>query len=74
MKLCHFLPLLGFVSPTLISGFGFVLPRRCIAGFNTLRVGFGTTVLGACRLGAGPRLALRAQDWELPRRKSDATA
>jgi len=44
----HFLPLVGFVAPTLLIGYGIVIPRSCIAGWNELSVGFGSTVLGAC--------------------------
>lgn len=72
MRLRHFLPLLGFVLPTLIIGYGYVIPRSCIAGFNALSVGFGTTVLGACfTYVAGLRLAMPKQACELPRRKGD---
>jgi SAM-dependent methyltransferase len=42
-----YLPLLGFVLPTVIVGYGIVIPRSCIAGVNELTVGFGTTLLGA---------------------------
>lgn len=42
-----YLPLLGFVLPTAVIGYGFVIPRSCIAGVNELSVGFGTTILGA---------------------------
>jgi ABC-type Fe3+ transport system permease subunit len=42
------MPLLGFVVPTVVIGFGFVIPRSCIAGLNELTVGFATTVAGAC--------------------------
>ena len=48
MKLRHWTPLLGFVLPTLIIGYGFVIPRSCIAGFNDLTVGFSSTIVGAC--------------------------
>jgi ABC-type Fe3+ transport system permease subunit len=48
MKLRYFYPLIGFVVPTLVIGFGFVIPRSCIAGINDLTVGFATTVAGAC--------------------------
>jgi len=50
MKLRHFYPLLGFVLPTLVIGYGFVIPKSCIAGINAQSVGVGTTVLGACLL------------------------
>jgi SAM-dependent methyltransferase len=42
-----YLPLIGFVLPTVVVGYGFVIPRSCIAGLNELTVGFGTTILGA---------------------------
>ncbi len=48
MKIQHFFPLLGFALPTLVIGYGFVLPESCIAGVNAQSIGFGTTVLGAC--------------------------
>jgi ABC-type Fe3+ transport system permease subunit len=48
LSLRHFLPLVGFVVPTLLIGYGVVIPRSCIAGWNDLTVGFGATVLGAC--------------------------
>ena len=48
MKPRHLMPLVGFVVPTVVIGFGFVIPRSCIAGLNELTVGFATTVAGAC--------------------------
>ncbi len=42
-----YLPLVGFVLPTAIIGYGVVIPRSCIAGVNELTIGFGTTILGA---------------------------
>lgn len=42
-----YVPLIGFVLPTVIVGYGIVIPRSCIAGINELTIGFGTTVLGA---------------------------
>ena len=48
MKFKYTVPLLGFVIPTLVIGYGFVIPNSVIAGLNELTVGFGTTVLGAC--------------------------
>lgn len=47
LKLRHFTPLVGFVLPTAVIGYGFVIPRSCIAGINDLTIGFGTTILGA---------------------------
>jgi ABC-type Fe3+ transport system permease subunit len=48
MTIRLWIPLLGFVVPSLVIGYGFVIPRSCIAGVNELSIGFGTTVLGAC--------------------------
>jgi hypothetical protein len=48
MKLSHFYPLLGFVVPTVVIAYGFVIPRSCIAGWNAQSIGFATTLLGAC--------------------------
>jgi hypothetical protein len=48
MKFKYTIPLIGFVVPTLVIGYGFVIPNSAIAGVNQLSVGFGTTVLGAC--------------------------
>lgn len=41
-------PLVGFVVPTLIIGYGIVMPRHGILGEPELSLGFGSTVLGAC--------------------------
>jgi ubiquinone/menaquinone biosynthesis C-methylase UbiE len=35
------------VVPTVVVGYGIVIPRSCIAGVNELTIGFGTTILGA---------------------------
>jgi len=60
LGLRHFAPLAGFVVPTVVIGYGIVIPRSCIAGWNELTVGFGATVLGAClTYVAGLRLAAR---------------
>ena len=59
-KLRLLAPLLGFVLPTVLIGYGVVIPRSCIAGWNELTVGFGATVVGACLTYlAGLRLAAR---------------
>jgi hypothetical protein len=56
-----FVPLIGFVVPTVVIGFGFVIPRSCIAGVNELTVGFAATILGASLTYlAGIRMALAA--------------
>lgn len=48
MKARHLWPLAGFVFPTILVGYGFVIPRSCIAGVNELTVGFAATIVGAC--------------------------
>jgi len=48
MKLRYLTPLMAFVIPTLVVGYGIVIPNGPIAGLNGLTIGFGTTVLGAC--------------------------
>ena len=45
----HAAPLLGFVPPTVVVGYGFVIPRSCIAGVNELTIGFATTIASALR-------------------------
>ena len=39
MTLSRFFPLAGFVVPTLLIGYGVVIPRSCIAGWNELKQG-----------------------------------
>lgn len=48
MKPRYSLPLLLFVLPTVVIGFGFVIPSSCIAGVNELTLGFGSSILRAC--------------------------
>jgi len=48
MTFKHFVPLIGFVLPTVIIGYGFVIPRSCIAGVNEQTIGFALTIVGAC--------------------------
>lgn len=48
MKLSYMYPLIGFVVPTVIIGYGFVIPKSCIAGINDLTIGFAITVASAC--------------------------
>lgn len=56
-----YLPLAGFVVPTVLIGYGVVIPRSCIAGWNELTIGFATTIAGAClTYVAGLRLAARS--------------
>ena len=53
-------PLVGFVVPTVIIGYGFVIPRSSIAGVNELTIGFATTIVAACvTYVAGVRAALK---------------
>jgi ABC-type Fe3+ transport system permease subunit len=47
MKFHHFLPLVGFVVPTVVIGYGFVIPGSCIAGINELTIGFASAIAGA---------------------------
>lgn len=47
LRLRHLGPLLGFVVPTVVVGYGVVIPKSCIAGINELSVGFAFTILGA---------------------------
>ena len=47
MKIRYLLPLLGFLAPTLIIGFGWVIPGSPIEGWNQYTVGFVATVAGA---------------------------
>ncbi len=48
LTLRHFVPLLGFVVPTVIMGYGIIIPASCIAGVNELTVGFAGSIVGAC--------------------------
>ena len=47
LKARHFVPLVGFVVPTVVIGYGFVIPSSCIAGFNELTIGFASAIAGA---------------------------
>lgn len=69
----HIYPLLGFVLPTLVIGYGFVIPGSCIAGINEHSIGFGTTVLGACLTYlAGIRTVCKSRSSDLAKGKRDA--
>jgi hypothetical protein len=46
--LAPYLPLLAHVLPTAIIGYGLVIPRSCISGFNELTIGFGASIVGTC--------------------------
>jgi hypothetical protein len=43
----HFVPLAAFLVPSIIIGYGFVLPRAGHGGVNELSIGFAATLLGA---------------------------
>jgi hypothetical protein len=43
----HFVPLVGFLVPTVVLGYGVVIPRNGVASVNELTVGFGATLVGA---------------------------
>lgn len=59
MPIRLWIPLLLFLVPTLLIGFGVVIPASCIAGFNELTIGFlGTVVGSALTYVCGVRTAL----------------
>ena len=39
-------PLLAHIAPTLLVGYGLVIPNSPIAGFNEYTIGFAVTVAG----------------------------
>lgn len=41
-----YVPLLAHIVPTLVIGFGFVLPNSPIAGLNQYTIGFAVAVAG----------------------------
>ena len=47
MKLSYLYPLIGFILPTVIVGYGFVIPKSCIAGINDLTIGYTVTLISA---------------------------
>lgn len=47
MKLRYLIPLVSFVVPTVVIGYGVVIPRSCIAGVNDLTLGFAASIVGA---------------------------
>ncbi len=56
-----YVPLVAHVVPTLVIGYGIVIPRSCIAGINDLTIGFAASVLGTCiAYVVGLRAAARA--------------
>jgi hypothetical protein len=62
ISLRHFYPLLAFLIPTTLIGYGVVIPRSPIAGLNQYTIGFGSALLGAAIAHRqGIRIALRKQ-------------
>jgi hypothetical protein len=48
MNFRYLFPLFEFMLPTVGIGYGFVIPRSCIAGINDLTIGFTVTLISAC--------------------------
>jgi len=64
MRFKHFYPLLAFLIPTVLIGYGVVIPRSPIAGLNGLTIGFGGALLGAAiAYWQGIRGALRRESY-----------
>ena len=62
MRFKHFYPLLAFLIPTALIGYGVVIPRSAIAGVNERTIGFGSALLGAAiAYWQGIRAALRKE-------------
>ena len=62
MRFKHFYPLLVFLIPTALIGYGVVIPKSPIAGVNELTIGFGSALLGATiAYWQGIRIALRRE-------------
>ena len=43
----HFVPLVGFLVPSAVIAYGFVLPRAGFSGVNELSIGFASSLVGA---------------------------
>jgi ABC-type Fe3+ transport system permease subunit len=48
MTLREAVPLAAHVIPTVAIGFGYVIPRSCIAGVNALTIGFTASIVSSC--------------------------
>ena len=60
MKLRYFIPLAAHVAATVAIGFGYVIPRSCIAGVNEATLGFAASIVSTCVVyGVGIRAAIR---------------
>lgn len=56
-------PLIGFVVPSVVIGYGFVLPGAGYGGINELSIGFAATIVGACvTYVVGVRMARKKPD------------
>lgn len=63
MKMRYWTPLIGFVVPSVVMGYGFVLPRNGVSGLSELSVGFATTlVFASLTYAMGIRGVLRDRD------------
>jgi ABC-type Fe3+ transport system permease subunit len=61
MRLAHIVPLLTFLVPTIVIGYGFVIPGSCIAGVNEHTIGFASSLVAASvTYVVGVRQALRS--------------
>src|SRR5262245_66582211 len=65
MKLSYLYPLFGFIVPTVVFGYGLLIPRSCIAGINDLTIGFTVTLVCAC-VTTGSACGMRSETWHLP--------
>ena len=60
MKLRYVIPLAAHVVPTVVIGFGYIIPGSCIAGINELTVGFAASIVSAgIAYWVGVRVAVR---------------
>jgi hypothetical protein len=60
MTLRHLVPLAAHVVPSAAIGFGYVIPRSCIAGVNELTIGFAMSLVSSCvAYAVGVRIAGR---------------
>jgi hypothetical protein len=60
MKLRYFIPLAAHVAATVAIGFGYVIPRSCIAGVNEATLGFAASIVSTCVVyGVGIREVIR---------------
>lgn len=48
LRASDLVPLAAFLVPTIAIGYGVVIPKSCIAGVNSLTIGFALTLVSAC--------------------------